>query len=534
MVIALPDLRTTAYTKTTLQRFSSRFDPLFSADTVSAPAPNLEDQRSEVTRAVDAGGCSRADLSPHELAGISATLRETPSDDGSFVFDAIRTTSREPVLIGVRPASAKAQRAMVAVDIGTTTVAVYLIDCRTGEMIDAASQLNAQAPFGADVVSRIESESRSRRGAAADAIRKQITRMIRDLAEKHRIFEIDLLGAAVVGNTTMIHFLLGLETRHIAAAPFIPAMTDAIVVRGSEIGIDVSSGFRVHVLPAISAYIGSDIIAGVTASRLFRSKRLTLFIDIGTNGEIVLGNKTRLLACSTAAGPAFEGATIRCGCGGIAGAVASFSRRRATTQYATIANEAPVGICGAGVVDVLRVLLDDGVVDETGRMLPVDEALETVPSDARTLYEKRITTIDAAPAFIVVPADETTSGEPIVFTQGDAREVQLAKAAIAAGVDTLLDEWGVGPEALDRVYLAGGFGSFIDIGAAARLGLIPRESERKTRSLGNAAGTGAAAYLVSDAARVDVEKVRAATQYIELSSSMKFMEAYVERMAFPV
>ena len=534
MVVALPDLRTTAYTKTTLNKFSSRLDPLFSAETVSVPAPTLGDQRSDVTRAVDAAGCSRADLSPHELAELPATIRTAQADDGSFVFDAIRTMRRGPVLIGVRAASNEPKCAMVAVDIGTTTVAAYLLDCRTGEMIDASSQLNAQAPFGADVVSRIENETRTGRGSAADAIRRQITRMIRDLAEKHGIATADLLGAAVVGNTTMIHFLLGLEARHIAAAPFIPVMTDGIVVRGSEIGIDVASGFRVHVLPAISAYIGSDIIAGVMASRLSRSKRLTLFIDIGTNGEIVLGNKSRLLACSTAAGPAFEGATIRCGCGGVAGAVASYMRCGATTQYTTIANESALGICGAGVVDVLRLLLDDGVVDETGRMVPVDEAIETVPSDARALYEKRITTIDGAPAFIVVPANETTSGEPIVFTQGDAREVQLAKAAIAAGVDTLLAEWGVGPEELARVYLAGGFGSFIDIGAAARLGLIPRESARKTRSLGNAAGTGAAAYLVSDAARVDVEKVRTATQYIELSSSIKFMEAYVERMAFPV
>ena len=337
----------------------------------------------------------------------------------------------------------------------------------------------------------------------------------------------DIYKIVFTGNTVMMHFLLAICAKNLALAPFIPATDDKIEINAKDIGIDVNKNGIALVLPSVSAYVGADTLCAVISSGMDESKSISLLVDFGTNGEIVLGNSDWLLSCSTAAGPAFEAANIRCGIGGVSGAIDRYVID-GIISYSTINDQKAIGICGTGLVDIVSELYKNGILEETGRFCSRDELYKL-----NEAISERLTTIDGQLAFIVVKAFETKYNENIVVTQKDVRELQNAKAAIAAGIQVLIAKAGITIYDVSTVYLAGGFGSLINPQSALNIGLLPAELTDKIESIGNAAGSGAQMSLISSQALLNIENIKMKMKYVELSSDKSFSDLYVDCMMFP-
>ncbi|MBN1685439.1 MAG: DUF4445 domain-containing protein, partial [Spirochaetales bacterium] len=453
---------------------------------VQLSTPSLEDQRDDFTRLADA-------LLRRDIRMPLEKLRDLPQLLRSSGY-AVTAVHDESEIITVEPGDTTGKNYGIAVDIGTTTVVAYLVDLNTGKTVDTASALNAQRPYGQDVISRIAYTMEDQSGTARleERIINQISSLIQDLAAKNSIDVENIYSVAFAGNTTMMHLAAGLPARQLAVAPFIPVAKRRMAFQAGEVGLSAVKGARLYLLPGISAYVGADIVADILSSGLFYGEALSLLIDVGTNGEIVLGNRDRLFCCSTAAGPAFEGATIRHGMAGVSGAIDTVKLVNGRIRCTTIAGARPAGICGSGIIDAVAMLLTSETMDETGRMLGGKDTA----ADGREL-SAYLTEFEERPAIRLAESTDSETGEVILLTQKDVREVQLAKASIAAGIMTLLSAAGKGVEDIDIVYLAGGFGSYIDKESAISIGLIPAALRDKIEVIGNAAGTGAVLSLIS-------------------------------------
>ncbi|MCX7747249.1 MAG: ASKHA domain-containing protein [Clostridia bacterium] len=413
----------------------------------------------------------------------------------------------------------------VAMDIGTTTVVGYLMNLLSGEVLSTYSFLNPQAKFGADVISRIDYASREKEGLEQlnRVIVDKINKMISHFTLEKGVKEGEIYTIFVAGNTTMLHLLLGISPHNLSVAPFIPVTTEMHKVKARELGIHIHPLGVMLVLPGVSAYIGADTLAAILSSGIYKKRSLSLLIDLGTNGEMVLGSKKGLYACSTAAGPAFEGANIRNGVGGVKGAIDRVYFKNGI-ELSTLGNQKACGLCGSGIVDAVSGLLFNGLVDSSGKMVQKEKTSH--------IFKERIVELDGIRAFKLVDGKESVDGEDIVITQRDIREVQNAKAAIAAGIRILVKEAGVTINDIDKVYLAGGFGSYIDIENAIHIGIIPKELRGKVESIGNAAGEGAVQSLLSANMLNKLNKIKKRIHYVELSASVEFMEEFVEAMGF--
>ncbi|MDR1932071.1 MAG: ASKHA domain-containing protein [Spirochaetales bacterium] len=497
-------------------------------DLFTLPAPSLCGQASDYSRVLCAAALPSGGP-PLLPLGVLKSLPDALRKNG-FEFTLCLTADR---ILAAEPGDTRGRLYGAAVDIGTTTVAAYLVDMRAKKNTAVVCGLNAQRAFGADVISRIGYTINGAQGLRLmqEKIIVQINGMIHKLAELGGALPGEIYLVTLAGNTTMMHLALGIPPRAIAFAPFIPAFTEALDLDGRELGLDIAPGGLVRALPGISAYVGADITAAILACGVDQDESVNLLIDIGTNGEIVLGGRGGLTACAAAAGPAFEGAHISCGAGGTPGAIDSVTGSDGKLFLTTIAGEAPRGICGPGIIDLLAFLLSAGIVDASGRMISRGEA--DSPGSPAFLWRGLLVRQDGEPAFLLVPEEESASGGAIIFTQKDVREVQLAKAAIAAGIDTLMSRLNVGAGNIAKLYLAGGFGSYLHARSAAAIGLLPRELESKIQIAGNAAGRGAALCLLSAEAASRCENIRKKTVYVELSSTPEFMDAYIEKMTFP-
>ena len=404
-----------------------------------------------------------------------------------------------------------------AVDIGTTTIVVYLFDLQTAGLLATVSQLNRQHTFGADVISRINYTMTNENGleTVTNTIRQQLGEMIAQAVEKAGRDMYEMEKITVSANTVMCHLFCGIDAQSIAQAPFTPQSYFGQWLDSSKLGLCAKKG--VYVVRAVSGYVGGDITAGMLTCRVDKSENPVLFLDIGTNGEMVIGNNKRIITCATAAGPAFEGANIVCGVGAVSGAINRVEVKDGKLEYTTIKGAKPIGICGSGLVDLLAALLEIGAVDETGRLLPPDEAPEV-----HGLEEDE----NGDVTYIIDKAAN------VYITGADIRNLQLAKAAIAAGIATLLEVWGIKAEQVEALYLAGGFGNYIDKHSAIKIGLFPKEIESKVSSVGNSAGNGAVLALLSDAELKQSGNLAQKCEYLELSSNGVFMENYVECMMF--
>lgn len=405
-----------------------------------------------------------------------------------------------------------------AIDLGTTTVVVHLLNLLDNSVVDTISAGNAQKSFGADVISRVQYavESQEHRDQLARTACSQLQMMIEQLLDRHKIDTQHFIHMSIAGNTTLLHLLIGADAAGIASAPFIPIFTETLHLNAGELGFHHLAHTAIELFPSISGYVGSDISSGIHASGMLEFSRPQLLIDVGTNGEIVLSIGNTTTCCSTAAGPAFEGAGISCGSAGIPGAIDTIGVTDGEIKITTIADQEPASICGSGVIDALAVMLSEEVIDQTGR---IDEEHAMV----------RI--IDQQPCFIIT---SSPSGEQDIYlSQKDIREIQLAKAAIAGGIRTLLQEQGISYQDIEHVFLAGGFGSFINPISAGRIGLIPSELTEKTVAIGNSSSEGAILGTFWAEHREDIEIIAKDSNYIELSSSRYFQDFYIEEMLFP-
>lgn len=406
----------------------------------------------------------------------------------------------------------------IACDIGTTTIVCHLIRLDTGQCIATAGEGNEQARFGADVISRIQVAAEGRLNVLTDAVRRQLIRMTARLCGLGGVERGEITRMAVAANTTMCHLLAGLNPQGLGAAPFTPVSRFGNCYGARELRLSIEG--EVYVLPAVSGYVGGDITADVLAAGMDRTDEVTLLIDVGTNGEMVLGCSGRMVCCSTAAGPAFEGAQIECGMTAARGAVSSVRWEDGRVAVEVIGDEEASGICGSGLIDAVAMLLDLGVLDETGRMLDIEE--DEIPDECRPYLE-----LDAEgiPIFRL--------SERVYISQSDVRKLQLGKGAIAAGTQVLLDTYGIRAGEVKQLLLAGGFGSFIHVPSAARIGLIPAELAERTHSVGNAAAVGAVMALVSGPTRERLQQIQGSMEYYELSGLAAFNNAYMESMMFP-
>lgn len=471
----------------------------YTRHTGSLPPATLVDPRSP-------------DVRLEETLGLPVASEAVPGLALPLTGGEVSAVSRAGRLLSVRAGGA-GRLLGCAVDIGTTTVVAYLLDLETGKTLSVASALNPQSARGADVVSRIEAAALP--GGLAELtglIRNCLAGLLADCLRQADGRPEEVVEAVIAGNTVMLHLAAGISPSGMAATPFVPAFLGALEQRPGDWGLPMLPAGRLWLLPGAAAFVGGDITASVMASGLDTREELALMVDIGTNGEMVLGNRHRLVACSTAAGPALEGAHIRCGMGGVTGAVSAIG---ADLSMEVIGGGKPRGICGSGLVDGVAALLARGALDETGRLQPEDGPEEW---EGRWSREGRNALI--------------TLSEGVVLCQQDIREVQLAKGAIAAGIRVMLSRWGARPEEVSRVYIAGGFGSHLNRDSACAVGLLPRVLRQRITVIGNGAGTGARMALLDgrEAARASLLARRMET--LELSAAADFQDVFVDEMLF--
>lgn len=419
----------------------------------------------------------------------------------------------------------------IAFDIGTTTVVGYLVDLRTGEELSAVAKTNPQIIHGDDVISRIEFVQKRKDGLKKlqGEILNTLNEIVRETTQRAGINKNNIYEIVIVGNTCMHHLFLGLNPSNIAPSPYIPVIKESLSLKAKDIPeLALDSIANIFILPNISAFVGADIVGGVLSTSMWMEEKIVLFIDLGTNGEVVLGAKKKIWTCSTAAGPAFEGARISSGMRAVEGAIDEVKITNKSVNWRTISNVKVKGLCGSGLIDLIAEMFKIGLINKSGKLIN----RENCQSEISEEIKKRIIREREGNKFILVKSDETEGGKPIYLTQRDIREVQLAKAAIYAGIKILLKEVGISPEDIQEILLAGAFGNFINKDSARRIGLIPHLPLRRIRFIGNAAGTGAEMALLSKKMRQVSQEISKKVKYIELSSRPDFQEEFIKAMSF--
>ncbi len=419
----------------------------------------------------------------------------------------------------------------VAMDIGTTTLAGVLLDLTTGHERASVARMNPQTRFGDDVISRIQLVRQDATGLQSlrAAILDEVNEMIAELAATEDIPLSRIYEAVFAGNTTMQQIFAGIDPSALGESPFPPATGHGLAVRASELRLDIHARGSAYLFPVIGGFVGGDTVAGILATSLPESAGPTLLVDIGTNGEIVVYHDGRMLAASTAAGPAFEGARIMHGMRATTGAIEKVVFD-GDARISVIGDAPPVGLCGSALIDVIAELLRHEMLLGQGMLLGADDVPDTVPQPLR---DRLIDTADG-PAFILANADETSSGAPVLLTQKDIREVQLATAAIRAGILILMRRVGLDVGDIERVLIAGGFGNFIRRSNAQRIGLLPIELEHhRIQYVGNTSLAGARLAAASRHARERAETWARQVQHVDLSLDVEFNNEYVTAMFFP-
>lgn len=405
----------------------------------------------------------------------------------------------------------KGHRAGLAVDIGTTTLAVSLVDVTAQRIIHTETGINSQRRFGADVISRIQAANTGHAAQLHESICRDLLKLFAAVYEKYPHMADDFVGIAVAGNTTMEHLLMAYSCKGLGTWPFRPVSLGGEKVAAEAIfGTHTPSWLTAHtitMLPGISTYVGADITAGIRHCRIMKHDALSLFLDLGTNGEMALGNKDRLVVASTAAGPALEGGNLSCGTGSVRGAISGVSIRHGKAVVRTIGHGTPAGICGTGVIECVAALVEQGLADSNG-----------------TLREPYFSS--------GFPLDRSVDGTMLYMTQHDIREVQMAKAAIRAGIETILQVCGASYDDVKTVYVAGGFGFYIRPDRAAVIGMLPKPLAAKVRTAGNTALAGAAGALMDAQAMDEMRDIQDRAKEIVLANTQKFQQLYIENMDF--
>ncbi len=488
---------------------------------LSIQKPELGQDQFDLESIVQAlhSGSAQPHASLSFLEKIAVKLR-----DNDYQISLIYNDSH---YIEIEPISAPDAAYGLAIDLGTTTLVVKLIDLNTGAVKAVASAVNPQQQVGADVISRI-GYSQQKKNAFKQLqklVIDQLNVMIGTVSVSAGISAKKIYDVVIAGNTVMGHLLLGLDATHLALSPFTPVVKFYPLFHAEEIKLSVHPRAGVYLLPNIGRFVGGDTTGVILATGPDQKEKPTLLIDIGTNGEIVLGNRNRILATSTAAGPAFEGAKIRFGMRASQGAIDRVAVQDGELQFHTVENAPAKGICGSGIICLIGELLHAGVLSWSGQLLSREEQKDGSPALLNKTGEENRQRI-----FLL---DESVNGR-VFLTQRDVREIQLAKSAIRTGINLLLNEFGVEIDQVDRILLAGAFGNFLDREQAIRIGLLPDVDVEKIRFIGNAACAGAELALLSKKMRQRAKEIAEKTKYFEIATHPNFNDEYAENMLFPV
>ncbi|NLT74476.1 MAG: DUF4445 domain-containing protein [Chloroflexi bacterium] len=498
-------------------------DPWVTRHHLQVPPAGLADQTADLDAVLAVWRSRYSDplrLDLSALRQLPAALRE---EDGRITL--IKARDR---VIDVRAGHATTPLMGIAFDIGTTTVVGFLMDLETGEELAVASELNPQTKHGDNVIARIEyAESQAGLESLQAEIVGALNRIIDATTKAEGCAREDVLAATVVGNTTMQHLLLGISPVHLARSPYVPVYTTAQCVAAKDLKLGCHPEACIWLLPNIAGWVGADTVAVLLATGIYLDAEPALAIDIGTNGEMAMGSRERLIACSTAAGPAFEGAHISCGMRASSGAIEQVWVDD-EVHWRAIADAPARGVCGSGLVDAISELLRVGVIDNQGRM-GNPEALA-----ARGLRHlaHRLQGENRHRVFHLTGSDDSENGSLVSLTQRDVRELQLAKGAVRAGIEIMMKELGLHAEDIRKVYLAGAFGNYIQPSSALGIGLLPSFPNAQLLPVGNAAGSGARQALLSYRACEIASELPSRVEYLELSGRPDFQEEFVEAMLF--
>lgn len=506
-----------------LQGLVREIDPLVRTYALTMDPPTLEDTVSDLDRlkrGLSQQGCSTFNMSTD--LRLMRQLTRTMREDNWQVRAAVLQKKCSTHIVDIRPEHEAIPALGLAVDLGTTSIVVYVVDLVTGKVLSAASGHNSQAACGDDVINRIvcsEKEGvRKLKKMALSTINNLTRRALVPLKESHK----HLQCMVVSGNTTMVHLLLGIEAMYIRREPYIPTVSEFPVIFAREVGLHAAPWAGVFVMPGPASYVGGDIVAGVLYTGMHKEEALTLFIDVGTNGEIVLGNNEFLMTAACSAGPAFEGGGIRWGMRAESGAIEKIllDPGTCTPKIVTVDDRPPRGICGSGMIDLLSEMMAQKVIGQDGRFnLPADHP--------------RMTSFNGEPAFILASAQEAGLDEDIIFTESDIRSLTLSKAAVYAGFSVLLEEIGMDFSMVERMIITGGFGQYLDIDKAVSIGLLPDMAREKFVYMGNSSIAGAYMALLSGEYRREAIEICNKMTYVDFSSNSRFMDEFTRAQFLP-
>jgi len=493
---------------------------------LQVPEPTLQDNLPDVTRLVS---FLKAKHDEHRLVVRLPVIRKIPDilrKDGFRVTATLARpvqSGRKTHIINVQPGDTTDRNYAVAVDIGTTTVYGQLVDLKTGGVLAQFGDYNGQISYGEDVISRIIYAGKPEGlQKLHEVIISTINKLIKKMVKRARIDLDEISTITMAGNTTMTQLMLKINPQYIRLSPYVPASTLYPPINAVELGLALGDHVTALVYPAVSSYVGGDIVAGVMGSGMYRTEDLTLFMDIGTNAEIVIGNKDWLACASCSAGPAFEGGGVKFGMRAAKGAIEDFSMDPVTFEpmNITIGNVRPKGICGSGLIIITATLFEMGVIDNRGKF-------------NRDLDTPRVRETDGIFEYVLAWKDETEIGRDIALTEPDLDNLMRAKGAIYSGCITLLEEVGLTMQDIDQIYLAGGFGSYVDLEKAMVIGLLPEIDPDRVRFIGNGSLMGAKMSSLTNRIRKDVVEVTKRMTNFELSETPSFMDNYVAALFLP-
>jgi uncharacterized 2Fe-2S/4Fe-4S cluster protein (DUF4445 family) len=487
-------------------------DAVVVAIDVTLPPADLKDQRADSDRLLATlaeQGVATASIAYPVLRDFSRRLRE----QGWSARIAVRGGEIVAVLAPATPLLG------LAVDVGTTKIAAYLVELETGATLAKAGEMNPQVAYGEDVISRIQYTNREADGrhVLQALLVDTLNRLLRVLCTEAGVDSERVVEAVVVGNTVMHHLCAGLPVEQLGLAPYVPAVGGAMNIPARDLDLAIAAGAYVHFPANIAGYVGADHLSALLAMEMWKTRRTTLLVDIGTNTEITLVYSGRLRSCSCASGPAFEGAHISDGMRAAPGAIERLQMLEGRTLLRTIGGKPPVGLCGSGILDAVAAMRKAGVIDRSGRIQPSVSGVRLQ---------------DGQLEFVLVPASETGHGRDIVVRRGDINEVQLAKAAIRAGLEILLADAGLTSADVDEFIVAGAFGTYLEIASAVEIGMFPGLPGDRFRQVGNAAGMGAKQILISAERRQIAAEIARRVEPIELTTHPDFTERFMEAIPF--
>jgi uncharacterized 2Fe-2S/4Fe-4S cluster protein (DUF4445 family) len=503
-----------------LKSYGVEIHPPVKRIALDLPPPTISDNISDLDRLrrlLEANGLPSMRFSYEFIRGMGRTLRAA---GWKVDFTYVRGEGDVHEAIFLTAPGACSGRYGIAVDVGTTTVVVYLTDLSTGNVLDVGSTYNSQMRHGDDVITRIVyATERGGLDELKDAVVADVNTIVGSLIERHGIRPCEIEAATVAGNTTMSHIFWGLDPGSIREEPYIPTANRFPSWEAATARLDINTQSPVYTVPCVASYVGGDIVAGVLASKMYRNEETALFMDIGTNGEIAIGNSEWIMAAACSAGPCFEGSGIRCGMRATSGAIESVEINCTTCDPVVkiVGGGSPVGICGSGMIDALSEMFLSGIVNQKGKFI-----------EGRT---PRIRQGEEGLEYLIHRDDEVR--KEIVLTEVDIENLLRAKAAIYAGVTTLLSEVGIMLDDIKKVYIAGGFGNYLDVEKAVILGMLPDLPKERFVYLGNTSITGAYLCLLSEELRGDAERIAASMTYVELSVSRRFMDEYMSALFLP-